>query len=159
MGWIEIGDCEFAFWRTSRGLVKGAKVVVLLLIFSPLFLAGVGITWLFIPLSAPGHQWLIGTLAGAFAAYWILFFLKGIVIGLRKKGAYAWIALFLFCVAFACALPGMIIFPFIQYFTGHHRLISYLVDGCFCYYIYGQYNFLNSRLPLFKYRPVVVQTT
>jgi hypothetical protein len=149
MRWYHISDGQFLFNRSTKGLMLVVRILLLAVIFSPLLFFGYWIDTLFLPLKAPGHVWLIAILLSASVLYGALFLLKGLIIGLRNQRSGWWVPLFLICVAVSCVLPAVIAYPFFNYLTRHTPALSWTLDIAFAYFVYGQYNFLNQRLPFF----------
>jgi len=150
MGWYHLDDGQFLFNRSAKGFIWWLWLLFMAVVYSPLLFLAYWIDTLYIPLKASGLVWLAAVLIGAAILYAIIFILKGVVIGLRRRQSYWWIPLFLICVAATCILPAAIVYPIFYWITGHLRPLSWLLSIAFGYFVYGQYNFLNQRLPFFS---------
>lgn len=150
MRWYHLSDGQFLFNRSTKGLFWALRLLVLAVIFSPLLFLGYWIDSLFLPLKAAGHVWLIAILLSASVLHAVLFLLKGLIIGLCRQRSGWWVPLFLICVAVACILPLVILHPIFNYLTRHTLVLTWVLDIAFAYFVYGQYNFLNQRLPFFS---------
>jgi len=146
---FRISDGQFHFNRSLKGLGIAAVILLVCVVFSPLLALGYYIDTRFISLHAPGHVWLVAVLGTAFVLYLLLFLGKAFLIGLYRKHSGWWIPLFIFCVALTCILPALIAYPIFNFLTDHTQPVTWILDIAFVYFVYGQYNFLNQKLPFF----------
>ena len=146
---FKISDGQFHFNRSMRGLKLTLFFLLLCVVFSPLLFLAYWIDTKFLPLNAPGHVWLLAVLGTGLLIYGVLFLFKVLIIGLHRNHSGWWVPLFLVSVALTCILPAVITFPIFNYLTVHTRPVTWVLDIAFAYFVYGQYNFLNQRLPFF----------
>ena len=151
MVWYHYDDGQFLFTSTLRRVGMVAKVLLFILVFSPILFSAYGISTSFLDAHAQWYVWLGSIALISAAIYQILFILKGIIVGLKENGYpwLTWVILFLLCCIFVCGLPMYIVFPWFQKLTHHQNILSWSFCIIFGYFIYGQYNFLNTTLPFF----------
>lgn len=151
MVWYHYDDGQFLFTQTLRKLGVAAKILLFILVFSPILFSAYAASTLYVDKNAQWYIWFGSIALVSLAIYQLLFIIKGIIIGLKESGRawWIWIPLFLICTLFVCALPVSIVFPWFQKLTHHQSAVSWTISILFGYFIYGQYNFLNSRLPFF----------
>lgn len=90
----------------------------------------------------------------------VIYFVKGILIGLKSNGNSLWILLWIVCVLAACAIPGLIVQSLIQGMFGpsaqmlpHNQFISWGIGGLFSLYVYSCYKFRTHYSPRFVFWP------
>jgi hypothetical protein len=143
----EQSEGQLLFDKNLKDMGKGVKIAFYALVFSPLFASAIGIASQFLSWKAPGHVWLLVTLGGAFVLYLVLAWLKMLINRLRRHHSDWWIVLFIFCVAVTCILPGYVCYPIIRWISCKNQIAIWTLEIAFGYFVYGQYNFLNSYLP------------
>jgi hypothetical protein len=148
----ESSEGQLLFDKNLRGWGKAAKIVFYAIVFSPLFASAIGIASLFLSWKAPGHVWLLVTVGGAFVLYLILAWLKVVINRLRRHHSVWWIILFLFCVSTTCIVPGYVCYPIVRWISCRYQPVVWALEVAFGYFVYGQYNFLNSHLPFINRR-------
>jgi hypothetical protein len=151
MIWYHYDDGQFLFNQTLRRVGAVAKIFLFVLVFSPILFLAYAISTIYIDKHAEWYVWLGSIALVSLAIYQLLFILKGMIVGLRENGYgwWIWVPLFLLCSAFVCGLPVGIVLPWFQKLTHHQNALSWGLALLFGYFIYGQYNFLNTRLPFF----------
>lgn len=100
-------ESQHLFERTLKGLWTGIKLLFRLLIYSPLFFLGFFLATLIMPHNREKLLlWGLLAVGIAMALYCLVYFLKGILVGLRDRGSIWWVPVFLLCVGIAC-VPGV----------------------------------------------------
>lgn len=89
----------------------------------------------------------------AYLLYAGVYWLKGIVVGLRQRTGWLWMLPFALCVAFACLLPGLVV----QAFLGKSVSPSWAwgLGAAFAAFAYSRYRFTVDYAPavtLWSYR-------
>lgn len=89
----------------------------------------------------------------AYLLYAGLYWLKGIVVGLRQRAGWLWVLPFALCVAFACLLPGLAVHAFLG--KSASPLWAWGLGAAFAAFAYSRYRFTEDYAPavaLWSYR-------
>lgn len=137
------------------GLLIAAKYLIKLFIYSPLIF-----TAIVIARSVVYKNEFIsmeGVLVISFIScflYLLVYFLKGLLIGLKAKGNFFWIPLFLFCVVFTCAIPVYLAFEpvgklvmSVSETQKPDKLLQWVISLTIGYLVYFQYKFMTDIAP------------
>lgn len=94
------------------------------------------------------------TLLFTYLIFCVIFFLKGIVIGLRDKNRKLWVLPWVICVFLCCIIPAFLIksafgimFNPVQQQQAWYTVISWIVFILSLLYIYGIYQFKTPNSP------------
>jgi hypothetical protein len=86
--------------------------------------------------------------------YFIVYFLKGVIICLKSNNRIIWLLPFIFCVAFTCILPVYIVLDPIgslvkssSHSQTEHSTIKWIFSITFGVYVYFRYDFLRNISP------------
>ncbi|HEY0054297.1 MAG TPA: hypothetical protein VGB63_02980 [Pedobacter sp.] len=137
------------------GLLIAAKYLIKLFIYSPLIFTAIAIT------NSIGDKDEFKSFKGLFVIflitcilYLLVYFLKGLLIGLKTKGNFFWIPLFLFCIAFTCVLPVYLAFEpvgkLVMYMSKTQKpdeLLQWVISLTIGYLVYFQYKFMTNIAP------------
>lgn len=82
----------------------------------------------------------------------LIYFLKGILIGLRNCGRHSWILLWILCVTVACGTQALLVQAwldnvFISRSIANYELWSWIAAGLLASIIYSHYRFLTNVAP------------
>ncbi|HEX5152796.1 MAG TPA: hypothetical protein VFW07_15200 [Parafilimonas sp.] len=145
-------DGQMLFDRILHAFVITVKMVLKIVVYSPL----ICLSWLFTNqlLSAKTDIiiWLGLMAIFSVAFYFIIYFLKGVLIALKNNRNLFWIPLFIFCVIVTCILPVWIVFEplksfFNRYTETNQQLLTWICAFAFGFYVYGRYHFLTNIAP------------
>lgn len=144
---------QYLFDKTLRGLWIAFKIILYLAIYLPLWLSGYLITSLFLKKNDDIFAWIGLIILFTILAYQSVFFVKGLLIGLKNKGNLCWLPLFIACICFTCLIPIWLIHNNIQPWL--HRvspnsgnLLAWLTSISFGIYAYSRYHFLTNIAPM-----------
>jgi hypothetical protein len=153
---------KYSFWdegqslfdTTIRGLWWFMKLALKLLVYFPLVFVGYIVAAKFLDKQTNGIFWIATILSIVFVIYLLIYFIKGIILGLKFHRNVLWIPLLLIAVSFTCILPvwltwnetGKIILD-----MGGNKTLQWLFAIAFATYIYYRYNFLINTAPLLAF--------
>lgn len=145
-------DGQVLFNRILFAFAVAVKIVLKLIVYSPLLLTGWFIAKQILSPDANIIWWIALILIFATLTYFIIYFLKGVLIALKHNHNWLWLPLFLFCVAFTCALPVWILFdPLTNFISGYtqtnQQLLTWIFVLAFGLYVYSRYHFLTNIAP------------
>jgi len=155
-----IDSNQYLFDKTLRGLWIAFKIILNLATYLPLWFTGYLITSLFLKKNDDGFAWIGLIILFTILVYQAVFFIKGVLIGLKNKGNLCWLLLFIVCVCFTCLLPIWFIHnniqPWFQRISPNSgNLIAWFTSILFGLYVYSRYHFLTNIAPvgaLFSYQ-------
>jgi hypothetical protein len=141
--------CLHIFWMAIKLVFKA-------IIYSPLLVTGYIITVKILNKNEHALSWLILIPVFSFALYQLVYFVKGLIIGLKSRKNYFWIFLFLVCVGFTCLFPVYLLRAIIKDLIivsskENYRIISGLIGAFFGIFIYKRYLFLTDTAPSIAY--------
>lgn len=155
-----IDSNQYLFDKALRGLWFAFKIILNLATYLPMWCTGYLITSLFLKKNDDGFAWIGLLILFTFLAYQAVFFVKGLLIGLKNKSNLLWVPLFIICISFTCLFPALFIHNNIQPWL--HRispnsgnLIAWGTSILFGLYVYSRYHFLTNIAPvgaLFSYQ-------
>ena len=149
-------DGQILFNRVLFAFTIAIKIILKIIIYSPLLYIGWLIANQILTANTNKILWLALILIFATVIYFIIYFLKGVLIALKHNHNWLWLPLFLFCVAFTCALPVWILFDpltnFISRYTQtNQQLLTWIFALAFGLYVYSKYHFLTNIAPTIAY--------
>lgn len=98
------------------------------------------------------------TIIFAFLIWGLIYFLKGLLIGLKaKKHSFLWMSLFVLLTLFITIPPGLVFGEIFYYVTQnieipHHHAWGWAIGLFFAYKAYQQFDFLHDYAPLRVFR-------
>src|SRR3954465_15291340 len=107
-------DGQIMFNRILFSFVITIKMILKLIVYSPLIFLGYFITNEILNADTDKILWIALITVFAFLFYFITYFFKGVLIALKHNGNLFWIPLFIFCLIVTCVLPVWIIFSPLQ---------------------------------------------
>lgn len=148
-----INSGQYLFDKTLKALWISLKFSLKLITYLPLWFAGYLITSLILQKNDDGLAWIGLIILFAILIYQIVFFIKGIIIGLKNKGNLIWLPLFILCLSFTCLLPTWLVYKNIQpYFNkvspASGNVLTWIVSISFGLYAYSRYHYLTNIVPL-----------
>ena len=149
-------DGQFMFDRTTSVFVLVIKLLLKAVVYSPLLLLGGIIAKQILNEKANILIWIALIFVFAAMLYFVIYFLKGVMIALKVNRNLLWIPVFICCVIFTCALPMYIVFDPIQsiitrYTETNHDLLTWIFASAFGLYVYSKYHFLTNIAPIAAY--------
>ena len=126
------------------------KIIIRFFIYSPLVCTGFLITTKILDRNASALLWIAMIVLLAYILFLIVYFIKGIIVGLYSNNNLLWIPIFLACVGYACILPAWFLYASIQAMViklHGNNLIAIFLDTAFGIFIYLRYQFLTNSAP------------
>jgi hypothetical protein len=147
---------QYIFDRFLLALLITARLFIKAIVYLPLWFSGYAITNRLLVKEDSGFAWIGLILLIAFALYQLVFFFKGIIIGLKSRGNLLWITFFILCAVFTCIVPSWIIFENLHSlaFRLSHQagdVLTWLFAISFGLYVYSRYHFLINIAPVAAY--------
>ena len=92
------------------------------------------------------------TITISYLLFALIYFLKGILIGLRNSGRHSWFLLWILCVTLACGVQAVLVQAWLEnVFSGrtiaNYELWSWIGAGLIGLIIYSHYRFLTNVAP------------
>jgi hypothetical protein len=145
------------------GLLIAAKYLIKLFIYSPLIFTAIAITNSIVDKNEfKSFKGLFVIFMITCILYLLVYFPKGLLIGLKAKGNFFWIPLFLFCIAFTCAIPVYLAFEpvgkLVIYMSETQKpdeLLQWAISLLIGYLVYLQYKFMTDIAPQWAF-PVYI---
>src|SRR5215471_3486702 len=107
-------DGQILFHRILFAFAITIKVILKIIVFSPLIFLSWLITKQLLTANTDKIIWIGLMLIFSIALYFIIYFLKGMLIALRNNRNLLWIPLFICCITLTCVLPVWIVFEPIE---------------------------------------------
>jgi hypothetical protein len=143
-----VGNPQTQFNTQVRGIGWFLKWIKEAFIYLPLLTIGYLTATKILTAKNDGLVWIITILLVAFAAYFMLVFLKGILLELRKKHNPLWLLLFVFCIGITCLMtPWLAYQPISTLFIrwGWPHWLTWTAVFIIGMTIYLRYDFLDHR--------------
>ncbi|HEX5154764.1 MAG TPA: hypothetical protein VFW07_25125 [Parafilimonas sp.] len=145
-------DGQILFNRILFAFAITIKVILKIIVYSPLIFLSWLITKQLLTANTDKIIWIGLMLMFSVAFYFIIYFLKGILIALKYNRNLFWIPLFICCVILTCVLPVWIVFePIEKFFTAYaetnRQLLTWICALAFGFYVYSKYHFLTNIAP------------
>jgi hypothetical protein len=149
-------DGQFLFDRILFAFVIVFKVILKAVVYSPLLFLGWIISKQILDTNSDKILWIALIVLLAVILYFVVYFLKGVLIALKHNHNLFWIPLFVFCVVITCILPVYIVFDPIQNMVGSYTgtkqpLLTWIFATAFGLYVYSRYHFLTNIAPTAAY--------
>jgi hypothetical protein len=143
---------QFIFDRTLSGLWGIGKLLFKVLAYLPLLMTGYMLADQFLEKDQAAVLWL--TASGGFAVLTFLFiyFLKGMITGLREDQNYWCIPLLLICILYTCMVPFWWMFLWVDDYMlrlspENGRIFTWIIAAGTAVYTYSRYNFFTDSAP------------
>lgn len=148
-----IDSSQYLFDKTLRALWISAKFALKLITYLPLWFVGYLITSKILEKKDDGLAWIGLVILFTLLIYQIIFFFKGVIIGLKNKGNLLWLPLFIICLSFTCLFPTWLVYINIQPYLhkispNSGNVLVWIVSIAFGIYAYSRYHFLTNIAPL-----------
>ena len=145
-------DGQILFNRILFAFAVTIKVLLKIIVYSPLIFLSWLITKKLLTPNTDKLIWLGLMLILSVAFYFIIYFLKGMLIGLKHNRNFLWMPLFICCVVLTCVLPVWIVFApletfFNKYTDANQQLLTWICALSFGFYVYSKYHFLSNIAP------------
>ena len=145
-------DGQILFNRTLFAFALTIKVILKTIVYSPLIFLSWLITKQLLTANTDKLIWIGLMLIFSVVFYFIIYFLKGMLIALRNNRNLFWIPLFICCVILTCVLPVWIVFDpletfFNRYTETNQQLLTWICALAFGFYVYSKYHFLTNIAP------------
>ena len=145
-------DGQILFNRILFAFAITIKVILKIIVYSPLIFLSWLITKQLLAANTDKLIWIGLMVIFSFAFYFIIYFLKGMLIALRNNRNLFWIPLFICCVTLTCVLPVWIVFEpieafFNRYTETNQQLLTWICALAFGFYVYSKYHFLSNIAP------------
>lgn len=92
------------------------------------------------------------TITISYLLFALIYFLKGVLIGLRNSGRHSWFLLWILCVAVACGTQAVLVQTWLENVfssrsIANYELWSWIAGGLVAFIIYSHYRFLTNVAP------------
>ena len=149
-------DGQLLFDRVLFAFVIVVKTFLKIIVYSPLLFIGWLITKQILDTTTDKIFWLALILLFAVILYFIIYFLKGVLIALKYNRSWFWVPLFIFCVALTCIFPVWVVFEPLSNFIGRYaqsnqQVLTWIFALAFGLYVYSKYHFLTNIAPTSAY--------
>ena len=141
-----IDSNQYLFDKVLKGLWIAFKLILKLAIYLPLWFSDYLMTSLILEKNDDAYIWIGLIILFTILAYQAVFFIKGLIIGLKNKSNLFWLPLFIICFSFTCLFPTWLIHNNIQPWLckispNSGNLIACLTSILFGIYVYSRYHF------------------
>ncbi len=124
------------------------------LIYFPLLMLGSVISQQFLNKADSTIIWIIMILLSSITMFFLIYFIKGLLIGFKVNRCRLWVPLFIICTFVTCMLPFAISFHLIsgyvrEFSEATDKKVTWRLSGVFCLYVYSRYQFLTDNCPKF----------
>lgn len=148
-----IDSNQYLFEKALKGLWIAFKIILNLVTYLPLGFTGYLITSLFLKKNDEGFTWIGLLILFTFLAYQAVYFVKGLLIGLKNKSNLLWVPLFIICISFTCLFPALFIHnnirPWLHTISPNSgNLMAWLTSILMGIYVYSRYHFLTNIAPM-----------
>ena len=116
-------DGQIIFNRILFAFIVVIKIILKAIVYSPLLFLSWIMAKQILNANTDVILWIALILVFVAVFYFIIYFLKGVLIALKHNHNFIWIPIFICCVIFTCVLPVWLVFE-----------PTYL-DFCFCFRI------------------------
>lgn len=147
-------DDQQMFDRNAGFLWNAAKWLLKILIYFPLILTSYAIVSSIMKKDISSLLGFAVVILVSFILYLLVYFVKGILIGLKSNNKLLWILLFIICVTFTCVLPVYLVFDPISSLvksSSHsgnpNSILKWIFSLAFGVYVYFRYDFLTNKAP------------
>jgi hypothetical protein len=156
MGIYTYDTSQHIFDRALWALWIAAKWILKAIVYLPLWFTGYIIVDNILNKEDSAFAWIGLIVIFAICLYQLLFFVKGMIIGLRHRNNLFWILLFILCITFTCILPVWFAFDTIHFYaeewsTKSADILTWVFAMAFGLFIYSRYHFLTNIAPLAAY--------
>jgi hypothetical protein len=156
MGIYTYDTGQHIFDRALWGLWIAAKWILKAIVYLPLWFTSYIIVSNILHKEDSAFAWMGLIVIFAVCLYQLLFFVKGMIIGLKHYHNLFWILLFILCLIFTCILPVWFVFDTIHFYavewsTKSADILTWFFAMTFGLFIYGRYHFLTNIAPLAAY--------
>lgn len=147
---------QILFNRVLFAFTIAIKIILKIIVYSPLLCIGWLIANAILTVNTNKILWIALILIFATLSYFVIYFLKGVLIALKHNHNWLWLPLLIFCVAFTCMLPVWIVFDPLTNFIGRYsqtnqQLLTWIFAFAFGLYVYSKYHFLINIAPTIAY--------
>ena len=148
-----IDSSQYLFNKALLVLCIAMKLFFKLIVYLPLWFVGYMIVTNILGKGDSALGW-IGLIAlFTLLLYQIVFFIKGIIIGLMNEANFLWIPLFVVCISFTCIFPAWIVYNYIQPILQELSPksgggMSWIGAIAFGIYTYSRYHYLTNIAPV-----------
>ena len=150
MRYYAANDGQYLFNIQLRWMGRVLALFFRCLVFSPLVLTGYWITSRLLDQHTSGLWCILSIAVQSCLLYSFVYFLKGILVGLKKTGSWLWVFVWLPLVLYTCILPVWFVYhPIVQYV--HDPELAWFISILFGCYIYTRYRFHSNITPRVVY--------
>lgn len=144
---------QYIFDRALLYLWITLKLIFKLIVYIPLWFVGYMLTTTILEKADSALIWLSLIFLFAALLYQVVFFIKGITLGLMSNHNMLWIPLLALCVSFTCIFPAWLIFNYTQSIfykisPESGNILTWITSIAFGIYVYSRYHFLTNIAPL-----------
>jgi hypothetical protein len=145
-------DGQILFNRILFAFALTIKLFIKLIVYSPLIFLSWLITEQLFNTTTNKILSLALILLFTIVLYYMIYFIKGMLIALKYNGNLFWVPLFLILTMLTCALPVWIIFTPLEslirtYTETNQQLLTWICAIAFGFYTYSRYHFLTNIAP------------
>lgn len=152
MRYIPYSSEQYFFDRVLQGITTAIKYAWKALVYFPQLFSGYYLAGYLLNKQANGIAWCLLTLLFAFLFYQLIFFLKGLLTGLKTKRNFWWAPVFVFCLLYTCVLPVILLFGLLHHAAfycspAYADLLTWAFACAAGIYLYSRYAFLQDSAP------------
>ena len=149
-------DGQIIFNRILFAFIVVIKIVLKAIVYSPLLL----LSWItakqILDAKTDVILWIALILVFTTIFYFMIYFLKGVLIALNHNHNFIWIPVFICCALFTCVLPVWLVFEPLEkivtsYAQSNQHLLTWIFALAFGLYVYSKYHFLTNIVPILAY--------
>jgi hypothetical protein len=137
---------ELLFYWTLLGLWFTVRLLFRCMAYMPLIYIGYLVSTHILSKKDNGFGWLVLTIVLACLFYLLIFFLKGMMLCLKKMNVWIWIPLFFLCIAFTCIMPVWMVHGILNRVI-ENKTVVWILSVAFGYYVYLKYQFSFDQAP------------
>ena len=137
---------ELLFYWTLLGLWYTGRMLFRCLAYIPLLYTGYRVSTHILSKKDNGIGWLVLTIVLAYFFYLFIFFLKGMMLCLKKMNVWIWIPLFFLCIAFTCMMPVWLVHAILNRVI-ENKTVDWVLSIAFGYNVYLKYQFAFDQAP------------
>lgn len=134
------------FYLIIAALSIAARIFYKSLVYVPLLFGGYFVSSHILSKRENGIYWLILTVVFAYLLYLFIFFLKGMMVCLKRRHKCVWIPLFILCVVLTCVMPVWILHNILSCIMTNQTVV-WILSGGFGYFVYLKYQFTSDTPP------------
>jgi hypothetical protein len=144
---------QYFFEKVIQVIWLLIRVAFALAMYSSMIFSGMFISRRFLTTDDSSILWIAFTALFAFLFYLLVYFIKGLIVGMAATKSSLWVPLLMIVIAYACVFPITITFPIVENVIElvskkYERELSWLVCLSFAFYIYSRYRFLSDNAPV-----------